>query len=98
MRNGQGRPCRPVHRAGLDRLDPEVVGEHESEDCNSFIVVGSSDRARDVARNDCDEAGSEETRALRPQLSRQQVRGDGSQVAVTGKGNKSRDSSRGYGL
>lgn len=73
-------PQRPVHRAGLDRLDPQVVREHEGEDGDALVVVGAGHRAGDVPGDDGDEAGGEEAGALRPKLLRQEVGGDGGQA------------------
>ena len=36
---GHGRQGAPVHGPSLDSLDPEVVGEHESKDGNTLIVI-----------------------------------------------------------
>ena len=41
---GEGSPCGPVDGASLDGLDPQEVGEHESEDGNALVVIGPSDR------------------------------------------------------
>ncbi len=80
---GQGTPCGPVDRAGLDSLDPQVVGEHEGEDGDALIVVRPGHGARDVSRHDGDETSGEESGALRPQLLGQQIGGDGSQATGT---------------
>ena len=42
---GQSCPGGPVDGAGLDGLDPQVVGEHEGEDGDALVVVGSGHRS-----------------------------------------------------
>lgn len=45
---GQRAHGSPEERAGVDRLDPAVVGEDEGEDGNAFVIKRTSDRTRDV--------------------------------------------------
>ena len=77
---GKGSHRSPIHRSGLDGLDPEIVGEHKGEDSDTLIVVRSSHWSGDVAGHDCDEASSKETGAARPQLLGEEVGGDGGQA------------------
>lgn len=60
---------------------PEVVGELQGEDGDALVVEGARDGAGDVARDDGNEAGRQQTRPLVPQLPRQQEGGDGGQTA-----------------
>lgn len=60
----QGRETRPHDRARLDRLDPEVKGEHEEEDGDRLVVVAAGDRARDVAGRNGDEERRPKARPL----------------------------------
>ena len=75
----QCRPGSPVDRAGLHCFDPEVVGEHQGEDCDALIVVAPRHGPADVAGHDGNEAGSEESGALRPEFLGEEVGGDGRQ-------------------
>ena len=59
------------HATLLEGLDPEVESEHEEENGDSFVVVGSSNRARDVSGNNADETCGEETCRLVFQLTRE---------------------------
>ena len=58
----------PEHRASLDGPQPKEVGEKESKYGDSFIVVGASDRAGDVAGYDGDETCGQETSSSIPHL------------------------------
>lgn len=60
---------------------PEVVGELQGEDGDALIVERASDRAGDIARDDGNEAGRQQSCTLVPQLSCQQEGGDGGQTA-----------------
>ena len=51
----------PEDRASLHCLDPEPVGVQHAEDGNSFVIVRSSHRSGDVARDDSDESRSRQT-------------------------------------
>ena len=68
---GQGSSCGPHDGACLNGLDPEEVGEEKSEDCNSFVVVGTGYRAGDVSRDDGYETCSEEGSTRVPYLTSQ---------------------------
>ena len=76
----QRTPSGPVDTTGLDSLDPQVVGEHECEDGDTLVVIAAGHRAGNVSGDNGDEAGGEQTGALRPKLGRQQVRRNGSQT------------------
>lgn len=60
---------------------PEVVGELQSEDGNAFIIKRASNGAGDIARDNGNEAGREQSCTLVPQLACQQEGGDGSETA-----------------
>ena len=78
---GKRGPSGPVHGSGLDGFDPQVVGEHEGEDGDAFVVVGSCHGSGDVPGHDGDEAGREESGPARPKLLGEQVGGDGREAA-----------------
>jgi len=37
--------CCPVNGSCFNGFDPQVVGEHKGENCDAFIVIGSSNRS-----------------------------------------------------
>lgn len=77
----EGAESSPEHRAKLQRLDPEVEGKDEQEYSNGFVVVAASHRARDVARRNPHEGGSEEaSRRGRRHLICQKIGGNGSET------------------
>ena len=65
---GYGSCSSPEHRASLDRPKPQEVGKEEGKNSYSFVVIGASNRARDVARDDGDETGSKEASSSIPHL------------------------------
>lgn len=60
---------------------PEVVGELQGENGDALVVKRASDGPRDVARDNGDEACSQQTCTLVPELPCQQERGDGGETA-----------------
>lgn len=48
---GKSSQGSPENGSSLDRLDPQVISEHEGKDGNAFVVIASSNRTRYVARN-----------------------------------------------
>lgn len=51
----------PEGRSGLQRPDPSEESDHEEEDGNSLVIVGSSNRTGDVSGNDTDEGRGKQT-------------------------------------
>ena len=70
---GESRPSGPEHRASLDTLDPQVVGEQQSKDGDTLVVIGTSHRAGDVAGYYGDEAGCQQCRPGVPHLFSQEI-------------------------
>lgn len=61
----RGRSGRAEHQR-LGSTYPEIVGELQGKDGNALVVKGASNRAGNIARNDGDEAGRQQPRALVP--------------------------------
>lgn len=56
---GQRRHHRPKDRAGLNGLDPEVVGELQGKNGDALVIVAACHGSADIPGNDCDKASSE---------------------------------------
>ena len=56
--------CSEESASRLQGFDPSVESEHEQEDRDGFVVVGSSDGTRDVSRDDADKGGGQQACAL----------------------------------
>lgn len=81
----QGTQASPHHTALFDRLDPQVEGEDQQEDCNGLVVVAARNRAGDVSRCDAHECSGHETgRGRRAHLSGDQVGSERSQAGEAG--------------
>lgn len=44
----EGSSHSPKSTSVFESFDPEIEGDHEKEDGDSFVIVGSSYRSRDV--------------------------------------------------
>ena len=81
---GQSTHGGPIDHAGLDALDPEVVGEEHAEDGDALVVVGSGHRSADVSGDDGDHGGGHQSRPLTVQLHGEEVRDQGGEGAEQG--------------
>ena len=80
---GESSRSGPHHRANLHRLYPQIVCKEEGKYGNALVVIGTSDRAGDVAGDDGNETSSQKTSTIVPDLASQQETGYSRQTTAT---------------
>ena len=91
---GNGSCSCPKDRASLDRPQPQEIGEEEGKNGYSFVVIGACHGARDVAWDNGDEAGGQETSSSIPHLTSEKK---GSYGCETTEGGREGGRERGEG-